>query len=163
MMTRFRGAITFLVFLMLLGIFAFMFGRDDKNTSSAYPQYRLPRGTLTIGTTTIPVFLAETNDAIVRGLSGLPALEHNRGMFFLFNDAAYHPFWMPDMLFPIDIVWIGDDWHIVDITTDVAPETYPQLFRPRLPARYVLEINSGKAIEWGLRVGAPVILERGNN
>lgn len=159
---RLRSAAALAAIIAMLAVVVFGLSRDEK-TDAGYPQYRFPRGTLTAGTTTIAVFLAETPDATVRGLSGLPALDPKMGMFFLFDRADYHAFWMPDMRFPIDIVWIGEDWRIVDITPLVAPETYPELFRPKAPARYVLEINAGKALEWGLLVGDAVSLERDDN
>lgn len=136
---------------------------ERQDVPIRYPQYQLPRGVLTIGTKEIQVFIAETPDAIIRGLSGLPLLDSNAGMFFVFDEQDYYAFWMPDMHFPIDIIWVGADWRIVDMKTFVAPETYPEHFRPKLPARYTLEINAGKADEWGLSIGDHVSLKRNSN
>ena len=47
------------------------------------------------------------------------------------------------MKFPIDIIWIGEDKKIVDIKTNISPQTFPEIFTSRQPARYVLEVNSG--------------------
>lgn len=54
---------------------------------------------------------------------------------------------------PIDIVWIGSDYRIADITKNIAPETYPELFYPSVPIQYVLEVNAGWADTHGLKVG----------
>ena len=55
--------------------------------------------------------------------------------------------------FPIDIVWIGEDMRIVGITKNVSPETFPEVFRPPLPARYVLETKSGLADTRAIEIG----------
>lgn len=57
---------------------------------------------------------------------------------------------MKDMNFPIDIVWIGEDWKVVSINTLVNPDTYPEVFYPALPVKYVLELNSGEASILGI-------------
>jgi uncharacterized membrane protein (UPF0127 family) len=67
----------------------------------------LPRGTITIGNNTFSAELATTMVQQAKGLSGRTGLGANDGMLFLFNRAAIQSFWMKDMNFPIDIIWIG--------------------------------------------------------
>jgi uncharacterized membrane protein (UPF0127 family) len=53
------------------------------------------------------VELATTVIQQAKGLSGRTGLGENDGMLFLFNRPAIQSFWMKDMNFPIDIIWIG--------------------------------------------------------
>ena len=68
-------------------------------------------------------------------------------------------FWMKDMQFPLDIIWIGNTGKIVDITKDAkppAPDTpmwLLPLYSSRLPAKYALEINAGEADSFQLSIG----------
>lgn len=116
--------------------------------------------TLTAASTTITVMLAETQEEHARGLSGRMELDADMGMLFIFDRPDRYAFWMPDMHFPIDIIWIGDDWRIVDIAARVTPESYPDSFIPRAPAQYVLEVNAGNAAAWGWEPGTQFMFNR---
>jgi len=113
---------------------------------------------MTIGTTTLRVEIAETSDAHVKGLSGRSKLTDGTGMLFIFDHPDLYGFWMPDMKFPIDIIWFGDDWHIVDIASDVSPDSYPKVFVPKAKAQYVLEAPAGTAHRWGWDEETPASL-----
>lgn len=106
----------------------------------------------------ISVEIADSPDEWNRGLSGRAALPHDRGMLFIFPKPGIYPFWMPNMHFPIDIIWIGQDLRIVDITMNVPPDSYPQRFSPRSPAQYVLEVHAGFAAHHNIKVGDSVTL-----
>ncbi len=96
--------------------------------------------------TDISVDLSTTTAEIDQGLSGRPTLGALDGMFFVFNSAKLYRFWMPDMNFPLDMIWIGSDMKVVDISKDV-PTTFdpahPIFYSPKIPAQYVLEVNAG--------------------
>lgn len=77
-------------------------------------------------------------------------------MLFVFDRADYHSFWMKDMNFAIDIIWIDESKKIIDITRNAEPESYPNIFKPRLPVRYVLEVTSGWSKENNIQIGAQV-------
>lgn len=89
---------------------------------------------------------ARTEAEQVKGLSGRSPLKDDQGMLFIFEDEQTRRFWMKDMLFPLDIVFIGKDGKIVDIKRDFQPcvpdscPSYPSAG----PARYVLEVYSGR-------------------
>jgi len=97
-----------------------------------------------------------------RGLSGHAPLAANEGMFFIFDAADRYAFWMKDMLFPIDILWIKGS-ELVDITTDaLAPakgDVQLPTYRPLYPADRVLEVPAGFAKAHGLRLGMTVELQ----
>lgn len=88
-----------------------------------------------------------------QGLSGRDELLPETGMFFIFPRTDYHGIWMKDMKFSIDILWIDELGVIVDIERNVHPDTYPEVFKPGHPARFVLEIPAGAVDNSGLEVG----------
>lgn len=92
-----------------------------------------------------------------RGLSGREQLNDNVVMLFEFEDAQTRCFWMKDMKFFIDIVWLDADKQIVHIKEDADPDSYPESFCPPQPAKYVLEFTSGTSRELGLVIGQQLI------
>ena len=115
---------------------------------------------LTIGQTRIPVEVVSSDTAVRKGLSGRASLADSAGMLFLFNAPDYYRFWMPDMRFPIDIIWMRDD-RVVDISENVSNEFDPQnprYYIPKEKAQYVLEVNAGFAQKNNIRIGDTVAL-----
>ena len=111
--------------------------------------------TLTGGTTTLVIDYAITQAEQQKGLSGTESLPDGRGLLFVFDKPA-PPFWMPEMHYAIDIIWIGEDKRIVDITENATPESYPTQFRSTSPAKYDLEIGSGEARKYSWAEGTPL-------
>lgn len=110
--------------------------------------------------TTIPVSVADTEAERAQGLSFTRELTEGRGKLFLFDAPGTYGFWMKDMRYPIDIVWIDSTWKVVAVTTDIAPETYPQVFYPPTDIRYVLELGAGDAERQGIVGGTTFLFKR---
>ena len=89
--------------------------------------------------------LAQTDAKRVQGLSGTSFFPANTGMLFVFDQPDTYGFWMKDMNYALDIIWLNNDLKIVDLEMGVTPETYPKVFYPNALASYVLEINAGNA------------------
>ena len=89
------------------------------------------------------VEIADTPVAQRQGLSGRSHLPVGHGLLFIFDKEGRHGIWMKDMLFPIDIVWLDGNGREVHQEKEVRPDTYPEVFTPPVPARYVLELNAG--------------------
>ena len=107
----------------------------------------------------VNVELAQTNTERWKGLSGRSTLAEDSGMLFVFKTDGQHGFWMKDMFFPIDIIWINKDEVVVHVETAVAPESYPNVYEPILESRYVLEVNAGFSDEHMISVGDEVSFE----
>ena len=122
----------------------------------------LPSGksSVVVGESVFTVDIAETSALREQGLSGRVALPEKGGMLFVFDKPIIEHFWMKDMNFPIDIVWIGDDMHVVDLSEHLTPESYPKIFSPRVPARYVLEIGYGVVAREKIKIGDAVEILR---
>jgi uncharacterized protein len=101
----------------------------------------------------IQVSVANTPETREKGLSGWTDLGRDEGMLFVFDAEGKHGLWMKDMLFPIDILWISTAGTVVDILEKVSPSTYPEIFTPSSPARYVLELPAGFVRDHNLSIG----------
>jgi uncharacterized protein len=118
-----------------------------------------PRARVTIGMHVVDAEIADTPARKQRGLSGRPSLGESEGMLFPYDEPALPGFWMPDMHFDIDIVWIRAG-RIVDVTADVSKDDPRAIHRPREPADLVLELPAGTAERRGFRIGDAVQVER---
>lgn len=118
----------------------------------------VPAQNLRIAQLDIPVEIATTLEEQGRGLSGRASLPASNGLLFTFPRPDYYQFWMPDMNFPIDIIWINNN-AVVDITADASNVFNPKkpiFYTPNFPAQYVLEVNSGFAKRNNINIGDPV-------
>ena len=80
-----------------------------------------------------------------RGLMFRTSLDQDKGMLFVFSADGIQPFWMKNMHFNLDILWISTDRDIVYIGRDIpacAGDPCP-VYTPDKKARYVLELNRG--------------------
>ncbi len=106
--------------------------------------------------------LAITSEEKSQGLSDRPTLAPNTGMLFVYEQQSRFSFWMRNMRFPLDMIWIGADCTVADVTLNAPPpepgQTLDQLprFRPASPALYVLEINAGEAPAKDIEAGVEV-------
>lgn len=93
------------------------------------------------------VELAVSDYEKMQGLMHVDELPADSGMLFIYEDEGIRSFWMKNTLIPLDIVWIGSDLRIRHIARDVEPcEADPcPIYRPDVPAQYVLEVNAGEA------------------
>jgi uncharacterized membrane protein (UPF0127 family) len=136
---------------------SFLFqGGSAGDSDAADAQARI--STVVVNDVRVRVSLAQTTEERNRGLGGWPSLEANEGMLFLFPKAQPLAFWMKDMLFPIDMIWIRDRL-VVDVSRDVPlPEPGRSLptYSPTEPADAVLEVLAGFAKAHGVAAGMPV-------
>lgn len=102
-------------------------------------QYYAPLHDMSIGPVTLRASIAQTPVARQQGLSNTPCLPRDVVKLFVFDSSNTWGFWMKDMNYSIDIIWVDESGRVVDWVEAVSPETYPESFRPREPARYVIE------------------------
>ena len=107
----------------------------------------------------LSLLFARTDTERDLGLGQRASLPADEGMLFIFNTPAQYAFWMKDMSFPIDMIWLDADFNIVYIASNVSPATYPETFSPNPtsePSLYVLETNAGYAARNELTIGEPL-------
>lgn len=108
---------------------------------------------LELGQSCITLEVATTEAARAQGLSGRRTLNNDQAMLFDFGRPVETCFWMKDMNFPIDIVWLNSRKEVVTIASNVQPASYPDSFCPDSPSEFVIEFNAGVAEQFGLSQG----------
>ena len=135
---------------------------DTPPVETRSPAADAPVPVVTVGSAALTVELALTPAQRVQGLSGRPELARGTGMLFVYTQEGRHSFWMIDMNFPLDLVWISAQCTVIEITSNVPPpapgQTSAELPRyvPETPVQYVLEVNAGDMESAGIQVGDPV-------
>lgn len=109
--------------------------------------------------------LEVANDANTRsqGLSRRQLMAENAGMLFVFPTESFQKFWMKEVRFPLDLLYIAADGTIVDIRTmEIEPGALDSdlvIYESPVRVPLALEILGGKASELGLEVGMFVLFE----
>lgn len=145
------------VVVLLVGFF---FWRNATHptivTADCSTPYRFD-STVKINSHSIKAEDATTKASRATGLSGRACIGQDVGMLFIFRLPGYYSFWMKDMKFPIDIVWISSQHKTVDVLRDVKPSTYPYSFANKgQSAQYVLELASERSKSLGIKPGTSV-------
>ncbi|NNM83933.1 DUF192 domain-containing protein [Candidatus Parcubacteria bacterium] len=138
----------YLVPLIIIGTAVFLFYRTEAPTITAE-----------FGGVSLRIEYATTEAGRERGLGGRKSVPNDYGMLFVFPAEAPYGFWMKDMLVPIDMFWLNSQGQVVSIASNVATSTYPHVFYPTAPARYVLETAAGFANRYGIATGTPLELK----
>lgn len=107
---------------------------------------------LELTTKCITLERATTTEAQVKGLSNRDSLAKDNGVLFVFDRPDGQCFWMKDMRFDIDMVFIDSTKKVVKIDSAVSPATYPKTFCAD-NVQYVIELNSSDAQKYTIEVG----------
>lgn len=145
--------IALLLIVLLATIFIW---HNQKTHIDCTDEYRQDTFILSPSGQEISVEIVESPAAQAKGLSGRSCIDENWGMLFSFEDEAFREFWMKDMNFSLDIIWLDGEKFVVDVTKNISPETYPEAFTSNAPSQYVLEMGAGQAEKLGLTPKAQV-------
>ncbi len=115
--------------------------------------------TETIGGHTFNIEIAKTPTEKEIGLSSKQSLPQDQGMLFPFDKPGNYSFWMKNMKFPIDIIYIKYNT-IVSIFQNVQPPSSTEqelpIYTPVAAADSVLEINAGLSSKYNFKEGDKV-------
>jgi len=114
----------------------------------------------TFGNVSLRIEYALTEEERERGLGGRTSLPEDYGMLFVFPKDGRYGFWMKDTLVPLDIFWLDSTGKVVSLALEVDPSSYPNVFYPSAPARYVLETAAGFARSYSIATGTPLLLKK---
>lgn len=143
MILKKNSKIFIFLFLTILGFLAYYF--LDKNRS---------KNEIFLGTCKFDVEEAISKDSQIAGLSNRDSLCDKCGMIFIFSNLGKYGFWMKDMKFNLDFIWIKDN-RVVDIKEGVSKDERSTLYS-KAEFNKVLEINSGKISKCGIKIGDKV-------
>ncbi|OGD87523.1 hypothetical protein A2870_04200 [Candidatus Curtissbacteria bacterium RIFCSPHIGHO2_01_FULL_41_11] len=157
------GLFLFIVVLLIFGQSFTSFNFVGESTPSSNFAKKPTSGFVPVNAGSLNIDAQVVSKASDRkkGLSGKDSIPLNGGLLFVFEQKGTYTFWMKDMKFAIDIIWIDENKKIVDIYSDVPPEPGKSdseltRYKPRAEALYVLEINAGLTSLHGLQIGDQV-------
>ena len=73
------------------------------------------------GAKRLQVVTVASPESIQKGLSGHPILPPGEGMFFIFHDLSEYSMWMPEMRFPLDVIWLDENLVVVHRNLNCPP------------------------------------------
>ncbi len=91
---------------------------------------------------------AKTPADQAKGLGGRDSLDTNHGMLFRLGTPQIAKFWMKDMRFPLDFLWLKNGT-VVDTSEHIAapitglPDSSLPIISPKTPADAVIEVGAG--------------------
>jgi uncharacterized membrane protein (UPF0127 family) len=103
-----------------------------------------------------------TGELMSKGLSVKNQLRENESMLFIFEEPLRHTFWMKDMKFPIDIIWLDSNGKIVHIEENLMPCPLVLIcpsYAPNADSQYVLETIAGFAQRHNISLGTTIKFE----
>ena len=127
-----------LISIALMGII-FLFSILYLSTQTREPKAK-------IGGREFNLEIAKTDSEKQIGLSKYKDIPQNFGMLFPFGKANYYSFWMKDMKFPIDIIFIRNSKIVTIFKNAPVPKFNNQhlpIYRPNELSDTVLEISAG--------------------
>ncbi|MEI6280933.1 MAG: DUF192 domain-containing protein [bacterium] len=157
-----KNIISFVVIIIFFVVGFFLIKNNHYFVSSPSPLGRVGEGLnnikfVKLAGQNIKVDLAVTDEARRQGLSGRSGLGENEGMLFIFDKPDKYYFWMKDMNFPIDMIWVTEDMKVIYIQKNAPPEAYPETYGPDANTKYVLEVVSGFSDKNNLKIGDSVL------
>ncbi len=139
----------FIAFLLLAGFFYFrskLFESDNEIVAE-------------INNHKFTIEIADEPREQSKGLGNREKLCDNCGMLFLFDKPGRYAFWMKDMKFPLDFVWIAGD-KIININKNIAPD-YSETLKPKILVDKVLEVNAGVCEKYKIEIGDEIKIDLG--
>jgi len=130
------------IILLLLGVFILAMNHSP---------YGNKKSIVKVKDQPVRVELVKTREKMEQGLSGRKGLCEACGMLFLFEKKGIYSFWMKDMKFDLDLIWI-DGKSIIKIERSI-PASYPDTMKNEVAADKVLEVPSGFCDRYGILVG----------
>jgi uncharacterized membrane protein (UPF0127 family) len=114
--------------------------------------------TIKINNVSIKAEIANTVLTKTKGLMFRKSLPESEGMIFIFDNEDYHSFWMMNMSFPLDIIWINSEKKVVYMVKDAKPcgLICKDFYVPEEKAKYVLEVNANFTTKNKIKTGTKV-------
>jgi uncharacterized membrane protein (UPF0127 family) len=154
--TFFIIIISILLSILILGFF-FDNNSDDLEISSAIVYFKDGNNNFYKFRCTI----ANEIDEISKGLMYVKNLDIDKGMLFVYETPKIVTYWMKNVLIPLDIVFIDENYKIINIEEanveyNISNNKDFQRYNSLLPIKYVVEINQGLCKKYDIKSGTNV-------
>lgn len=117
---------------------------------------------VSVNNKTFNVAIARTDEERQIGLSKKNKLDENSGMLFVFDNPDFYSFWMKEMKFPIDIIYINGN-KVIMVIENVKPPSSSNsdltLYQSDEKSDKVLELNAGASQKYNIKKGTIVKVE----
>jgi hypothetical protein len=113
-----------------------------------------------VNNTTIYSQIADTENERSLGLSFTKKLDENAGMLFIFEKTGAKNFWMRDMNYNIDIIWIDENKSVTGFVENADKNSYnkknpeySRIYRSPENTKYVLEVATNTIQTLKIKIG----------
>ncbi len=147
-----------LIFILAIalgvGVYFYLESRPDPSIAT------MPKVNATIGNGTFSLFAPTGDEGLQKGLAVFDSIEDNQGMIFRGLPVGIQAFWMKDMKFDIDIIWVNKENQVIHIVYDASKDSYPAKFENPgdRPSSYVIELHAGAAEKNNITPGTKVTI-----
>jgi uncharacterized membrane protein (UPF0127 family) len=156
---------TLCIELSIFVVVLWLLNAGEIGFSDANPSDNRTSSIVRIDDMNITAILALTPEEQSTGLAIKETMKENEGMLFVFDTPKKYSFWMKDMKFPIDIIWLDSKKKIVHIEDRLEPCVFllpcPS-YAPTTDSLYVLEVVSNFTNKHEVRIGDQVLFDSRN-
>lgn len=140
------GAVTIIGLIIFLVTFNAGTKSPQKNLLTTLP--------VRVGSTQFEVSVSDEPREYTQGLMGKDTLPSDSGMLFILPGEYRPVFWMKNMKFPLDIIWIKDN-RVLDIHEEVPIPTGSRFltYSPKENVNMVLEVAAGTVKKNQIQIG----------
>ncbi|MBU1132006.1 DUF192 domain-containing protein [Patescibacteria group bacterium] len=152
-----KKVIIIVISIWLLGFAVYVFASQDSGNCSPSGKSKsltMPNNEI------ICAKLAVTAGEKSSGLSGVSAMVDYDSMLFIYEEPQSVSFWMNEMKFALDIIYLDENKTVLEIYKNEKPCESGNVC-PIIPAetsavKYVLELPAGKADLFGLKINLKI-------
>jgi uncharacterized membrane protein (UPF0127 family) len=110
-----------------------------------------PTTPVKLGTISYNLETASSTAAKENGLGRRGGMPASYGMLFPYAISGQECYWMKNMRFSLDMIWLDSSRKVVRVVSDISPGTYPKSYCAL--SQYVIELNAGQAARAHILVG----------
>lgn len=115
-----------------------------------------PRKQACLGSHKLTLILTDTEQRKITGLSGSKPLNENEGMLFQFPAPGRYGFWMKDMSYALDFIYLNNNV-VVELVENVSPNTYPNIIIPEKKFNSAIEVKAGLVNKKKIQIGDKLV------
>ena len=104
------------------------------------------------------LYIALTEYETQKGLMFIKELNETSGMIFIFDKPQVKHFWMKNTFIPLDILFINEDFKIVNIHKCAQPLDETPI-SSKIPVKYIIELNCGIVDTYNIKIGDTIFSE----
>lgn len=104
---------------------------------------------------------AVTKKEQAKGLMFKKSMPLLHGMLFIFKKEKIPVFWMKNMEFSIDIIWLDKNLEVKDVSKNLKPckTVNCPTYSPKQKVLYAFEVNAGTTNKLGIKPGSKVVFK----